>query len=217
MDIGDLIIILGPPGSGKGTQAEMLSEKMDYNHISTGEILRGEVANKTDIGQQASKYIERGSLVPDELIFDVIKNKLNSINPKNGFILDGFPRNIEQAEMLDDLNKKIDLVIYLNVPENILIDRVLGRRECVECGAIQDESLTEDGSCYVCGGKTVVRSDDDREIIKHRIEVYENETHPLKDYYDEKGLLVQVDGTGAPDEINNTIKDLITTRLYSRI
>ena len=204
------IVLLGAPGAGKGTQANKISHKFNVPHISTGDILRHEIKSSTELGNKISKYVEGGELVPDEFIIEIIKNKINSGQLENGFIMDGFPRNLKQAkmfsEMLDELGIKLDKVINIAVSEDEIINRLSNRRICSSCKSIY--SFNNDGKlekCPKCGGELLKRKDDSVEVIKNRLEVYETETRPLIDYYSDKGLLVNVDGSGRAEEITERI------------
>jgi adenylate kinase len=209
------IILLGAPGAGKGTQAGKISRKFNIPHISTGDILRHEIKNGTELGEKISKYVESGELVPDEFIIEIIKNKINSGQLKNGFIMDGFPRNLKQAkmfsEMLDELGIKLDKVINIVVSKDEIISRLNSRRICNSCKSIFSSN---DGSnklerCPKCGGELLKRKDDSTEVIKNRLEVYESETRPLIDFYSNKGLLVDVDGSGRAEDITERILKIL--------
>jgi len=199
------IIMLGPPGAGKGVQAERLAGKLNLTHISTGDILREAVKDETPIGKQAEGFMKRGELVPDSIILELLKKKLEK--EKRGFILDGFPRNLEQAEKLDEIlwekNKKIDMVFNLRVEEKTIIERLSGRLICSGCGRIYGKGdmtyLT--GICENCQTKLSRRDDDNPDTIKNRLKVYSECTHPLIEYYREKGVLHDIQGEGSPEEV----------------
>ncbi|MEZ0536785.1 adenylate kinase [Caldicellulosiruptoraceae bacterium PP1] len=207
------LIILGAPGAGKGTQAEFLSSKLNIPHISTGDILRENVKNQTELGLKAKEYMDKGLLVPDQLVIDLIKDRLSKDDCKNGFLLDGFPRTIKQAEaleeVLNELGMKIDKVLNIHVPDEKIITRMSGRRICKNCGAsfhtVYRPPKTE-GICDVCGGELYQRDDDKEETVLKRLEVYHNQTTPLIDFYTRKGLLVTAVGQ---EEIDDTKKQVL--------
>lgn len=191
------IIFFGAPGAGKGTQAEIVSKKLDIPTISTGNIIREAIKNGTQMGETAKSFIEAGKLVPDEVVIGIIKDRLDMDDCKNGFILDGFPRTIPQAEALDKMGVKIDVVLNIEVSDEDIITRMSGRRTCPKCGGtyhiVFNPTKTE-GICDNCGGELTIRKDDDPEVVKNRLEVYHNETEPLKAFYDGKGILKTVIG-----------------------
>lgn len=196
------IIMLGAPGAGKGTQAKMLAEKYGIPHISTGDIFRMNIKNNTELGQKAKGYMDAGQLVPDELVVDLVVDRIKNKDCMNGFILDGFPRTIPQAEALDyalnNQNEKIDYAINIDVPDANIIERMGGRRACVDCGAtyhIVNLPSKKEGICDVCGGALILRDDDKPETVKKRLEVYHEQTQPLIDYYNKKDVILTVDGT----------------------
>ncbi|MCM8770943.1 MAG: adenylate kinase [Candidatus Omnitrophica bacterium] len=204
------IILLGPPGAGKGTQAKNLSEILKIVHISTGDILREEVKNNTALGQQAKKYIDAGGLVPDDLVIQMLKTWLGR---KDGFILDGFPRNLNQAQaldkLLDEAGNKIDAVFYLDASEAVIIGRLSGRRICSQCQAIyhiQNMPPKIEGICDKCQGRLYQRSDDQEETIKRRLEVYLKETATLIDYYKRQGKLYYIN---ADRQAEGVIEDIL--------
>lgn len=187
------IIMLGPPGSGKGTQAEFLSEKYGIPQISTGAIIRGVIASGSDEGKRIKELIDKGMLLPDETVVSMVKNRLAEPDCKNGFILDGFPRTIEQAKALDKMGVKIDHVLSIELSDDEILERLSGRRECKVCRAsyhIEDHPPKKEGICDRCGGELITRDDDKPETIKNRLEVYHESTEPLKKYYEEAHLLV---------------------------
>lgn len=207
MSNGLNIIMLGAPGAGKGTQARQLSLKYNIPHISTGDILREAVKNRTPLGLKAKSYLDSGKLVPDDVIIDVVKERLERDDCKNGFILDGFPRTIAQAEALDSVKGNLK-VININVDEAELIKRLSGRRVCRKCGAnyhIIYSPPTNEGICNMCGGELYQRDDDTEDTIKARLEVYRNQTAPLIEYYRKKKMLYTVSGKGSVDDIFNEI------------
>lgn len=187
------IIMLGPPGAGKGTQAEFLSEKYGIPQISTGAIIRGVIASGSDEGKRIKELIDKGMLLPDETVVSMVKNRLAEPDCKNGFILDGFPRTIEQAKALDKMGVKIDHVLSIELSDDEILERLSGRRECKVCRAsyhIEDHPPKKEGICDRCGGELIMRDDDKPETIKNRLEVYHESTEPLKKYYEEAHLLV---------------------------
>lgn len=196
------IVLLGPPGSGKGTQAKMIAEKYSVVHISTGDILRENVRNETALGVEAKKFMEAGKLVPDSLLIDIIKDRLAKDDVTGGWMLDGYPRTMPQAEAMDkilpSLGQKIDVVLNIDVPDEELVKRVTGRRMC-NCGAtyhVQFNPPNVEGKCDACGADLYQRADDTEETVKERIQAYHAQTQPLIDYYDKKGLVVTVLGVG---------------------
>ena len=187
------IIMLGPPGAGKGTQAEFLSDKYGIPQISTGAIIRGVIASGSDEGKRIKELIDKGMLLPDETVVSMVKNRLAEPDCKNGFILDGFPRTIEQAKALDKMGVKIDHVLSIELSDDEILERLSGRRECKVCRAsyhIEDHPPKKEGICDRCGGELITRDDDKPETIKNRLEVYHESTEPLKKYYEEAHLLV---------------------------
>lgn len=207
------IILLGAPGAGKGTQAEYLSKRFSIPHISTGDILRENVKNETELGKKAKEYMDKGLLVPDEIVIEIVKDRISKEDCKNGFLLDGFPRTIAQAEALDkvlqDLGQKIDKVLNIEVPDEKILERMSGRRICKNCGAsfhVIYRPPQKEGVCDVCGGELYQREDDKEETVKKRLEVYHAQTQPLIDYYRAKGLLVVAYGQ---EEIADTTKEVL--------
>jgi len=191
------IIFFGAPGAGKGTQAEVVSQKLEIPTISTGAIIRAAIKNGTEMGKSAQSYIEKGALVPDEVVIGIIKDRLDEDDCKNGFILDGFPRTIPQAQALDKMGVKIDVVLELHVPDEEIVTRMSGRRVCAVCGATFHTKYNPpktEGVCDKCGKELTIRKDDEPSVVKSRLEVYHNETEPLKEYYDKKGLVKTVVG-----------------------
>lgn len=185
--------MLGPPGAGKGTQAEFLSERYKIPQISTGAIIRGVIASGSEEGKKIKELIDKGMLLPDETVVSMVKNRLSESDCKDGFILDGFPRTIEQAKALDAMGVEIDRVLSIELSDEEILKRLSGRRECKNCRAsyhIEDNPPKEEGVCSRCGGKLIVRDDDKPETIKNRLEVYHESTEPLKKFYEEAGLLV---------------------------
>ena len=198
------LIMLGAPGAGKGTQAQMLSERLDIPTISTGAIIRAAIKKGTETGKKASVLIDKGQLVPDEVVIDIVKERLLEDDCKNGFILDGFPRTIPQAEALDEMGVGIDKVLDIDVPDEAIISRLSGRRECPKCGSTYhvENNPTKDGiHCDKCGEELVSRKDDNPETIKARLEVYHKQTEPLINFYKNKGILIVAKGVGSVDAI----------------
>jgi adenylate kinase len=205
---GARVVLLGPPGAGKGTQAKLLQDKFGVCQISTGDILRKAVAEQTPLGKEASQYINRGALVPDSVIVDLVAARLQEKDCEKGFILDGFPRTIPQAKSLDAILKQrgigLNSVLSVQVPQDVVIERLAGRRTCRSCGALSHVTFSppkKAGICDRCGGELYQRDDDREETIAHRLKVYDDQTAPLLDYYRGQGLLREIDGVGAVDEI----------------
>lgn len=191
------LIFLGAPGAGKGTQAEKVSEKLNIPTISTGNIIREALKNETEMGLKAKSFIESGKLVPDEVVIGIIKDRLDKDDCKNGFILDGFPRTIPQAEALDEMGIKIDKVIDIEVSDEKIVDRMSGRRVCPDCGAsyhTEYKKPEKEGICNSCGASLIIRKDDKPEVVLDRLSVYHEQTEPLKEYYKAKGILNEVEG-----------------------
>jgi len=205
---GARVVLLGPPGAGKGTQAKLLEEKFAAPQISTGDILRKAVAEQSVLGKQASEYIRRGELVPDQLIIDLVAERLKEKDCEKGFVLDGFPRTIAQAQSLEDILKKMGLaltcVLSVQVPHELIVERLSGRRTCKGCGALYHvvfDPPKAAGTCNRCGGELFQRDDDREETISNRLRVYDNQTAPLGSYYRERGLLKSIDGVGKVEDI----------------
>lgn len=198
------LIFLGPPGAGKGTQAERIAAKEHIAHISTGDMLRAEMRNGTELGLKAKALIEKGELVPDEVIIGMVRNRILEPDCENGFLLDGFPRTVAQADALAEITD-IDFVIDVEVPSERLIDRIGGRRMCPDCGAAFHVSTYPQVNCDKCGGKLYIRDDDRPETVRNRLTVYEKQTKPLIDYYERKGILKIVDGDTGIDEVTEQI------------
>ena len=195
------LILLGPPGAGKGTQASGIVDKYNVPHISTGDIFRKNIKENTELGKKAKEYLDSGKLVPDELVVAIVEDRLKEDDTKKGFLLDGFPRTVFQAEALDkflqSIDSKIDAVVNIEVDKGILVGRAVGRRICKSCGAtfhIEFNPPKKSDICDVCGGELYQRSDDNEETVSKRIEVYLNETQPLIDYYKGQDILLTIDG-----------------------
>ncbi len=206
------LVLLGPPGAGKGTQARMLGERIHAPQIASGDLLREAVRDSTPLGVKARSYMDKGSLVPDELVLKLINSRLDQPDAKPGWILDGFPRSVPQAEalagMLQQRGETISKVVAINVPDDELVKRISGRRTCRNCNEMYQVSFdppAKPGLCNKCGGELYQREDDHEDTVRHRLQVYNNETRPLLDYYGKAGLLSEVDGIGRPEEILNRI------------
>ena len=210
------IILLGTPGGGKGTQAKKIVEKYGIPHIATGDILREAVAKGTELGKKAKEYMDRGELVPDEIVIGIVRERLKQPDCEKGFLLDGFPRTIKQAEALDEmlkeLGKDIDAVIYIDVPEEEIVKRITYRRTCRNCGAVYHLIYAppkEDNKCDKCGGELYQRDDDKEEVVRQRFKVYMENTAPLIEYYEKKGLLYRVDGTKSINEVFSQVDEIL--------
>lgn len=202
------IVFLGPPGAGKGTQAKILIEKYGIPQISTGDMLREHRAKGTELGKKAQEYMDKGQLVPDEIILGMVKERLAQSDCAKGFILDGFPRTVAQAEALDkilfEMNKKLDFALALVVPDELLVERLTGRRTCKNCGMmfhVKYKPPKVEGKCDACGGELYQRPDDNEETVRNRLKVYHESTAPLIDYYKKKGILKEIDGSKSIEEI----------------
>ncbi len=209
------LVLLGAPGAGKGTQAKKLIEKFGIPQISTGDLLRAAVGEGTELGKEAKSYMDKGELVPDRVVLGMVEERLSQDDCKNGYILDGFPRNTAQAEaldkMLDDLGMPLDAALNVDVPTEDLMKRLTGRRTCRECGQMYNIYFSppaEEGKCDKCGGELFQRDDDQEETISKRLEVYQEQTAPLIDYYGSRGILKTVKGTG---DINEIFANVIET------
>jgi adenylate kinase len=208
-----ILVFLGPPGAGKGTQAKLLSQRMGFLHIATGDLLREAVKNQTPLGKKAKEYMDRGELVPDELIVQLIEETM----PKDGnVILDGFPRTVNQAlaleEMLRVKGEKISKVLFFDVPDEVIIDRLSGRRVCSNCSAVYHVKYNPpkiEGVCDLCGGSLVQRDDDKEEVVKKRLEVYRTQTQPLIEFYQDRGIIYRLDAGKAVEELFEEVKGLV--------
>ena len=206
------LVLLGCPGVGKGTQAEGISKSFKIAHISTGNILRDEIKKNTYLGRKVENLVKKGNLVSDEIIIELIKNEISKHESSNGFVMDGFPRNLKQAkmfqDMLDMLNLKLDKVVNIFVEKDEIIRRLSSRMVCSNCNSvysIDDLKNMPDTKCSVCGGNLYKRKDDEKNIIEKRLELYETETRPLIDYYSKQNLLIDIDGNGSEDEVTERV------------
>ena len=210
------IIMLGAPGAGKGTQAKMIAEKCGIPHISTGDIFRANIKNGTELGAKAKEYMDKGLLVPDELVCDLVVDRIQQADCEKGYILDGFPRTIPQAEALENalnaIEQKLDYAIDIDVPDENIINRMSGRRACVGCGAtyhVLFNPTKVEGKCDVCGESLILRDDDKPETVNKRLDVYHTQTQPLIDFYTERKVLVEVDGTQSMDKVFDDIMKIL--------
>ncbi len=210
------IIMLGAPGAGKGTQAKMIADKYGVPHISTGDIFRANIKEGTELGKKAKTYMDQGLLVPDDLVVDLVVDRVKNDDCKSGYVLDGFPRTIPQAECLDkalaQMNDSMDYAINIDVPDENIITRMGGRRACVGCGAtyhVVNIPPKKEGICDRCGGELILRDDDKPETVKKRLDVYHEQTQPLIDYYTKKGIIKDVDGTKLMDDVFNAIVKIL--------
>ena len=202
------LILLGPPGAGKGTQAEILSERLGIDTISTGVMLRAAIREGTELGKLAESYINAGTLVPDEVVVGIVKERLNQEDCSKGFILDGFPRTTAQADALTQSGVEIDKVLSLEVSDETIIERLSGRRECKKCGTpyhVVYKPALPDNTCPACGGEIIQRADDNEETVKNRIHIYHEQTEPIKEYYEKQGKLVIAYGK---EELSDTTKEV---------
>lgn len=198
------LIFLGPPGAGKGTQAERIAERFQIAHLSTGDMLRAEIRNATPLGAAAKAYIDRGELVPDSVIIDMVRERIARDDCKNGFLLDGFPRTVVQAEALNAITD-IDYAVNIDVPSERLVARISGRRMCADCGAAYHVSMYAEPTCRKCSGKLYQRDDDREETVMNRLKVYTEKTAPLIAFYEAAGKLVTVDGDANVDTVTESI------------
>lgn len=210
------IIMLGAPGAGKGTQAKQIADKYQIPHISTGDIFRANIKNGTELGRKAKEYMDQGALVPDELTCDLVMDRIKQEDCKNGFVLDGFPRTIPQAEALDNalkgIGEKMDFAIDVDVPDENIVNRMGGRRACLNCGAtyhIVSIPTKVEGICDRCGSEVVLRDDDKPETVQKRLSVYHEQTQPLIDYYKKQGILKSVDGTVPMESVFSAIVEIL--------
>ena len=198
------LIFLGPPGAGKGTQAERIAERFQIAHLSTGDMLRAEIRNATPLGAAAKAYIDRGELVPDSVIIDMVRERIARDDCKNGFLLDGFPRTVVQAEALNAITD-VDYAVNIDVPNERLVARISGRRMCPDCGAAYHVSMYAEPTCRKCSGKLYQRDDDREETVMNRLKVYTEKTAPLIAFYEAAGKLVTVDGDANVDTVTESI------------
>ncbi len=212
------LILLGPPGSGKGTQGERLQEDFRLPYYATGDILRAAVRDGTELGQTAQEYMDRGDLVPDEVIIGVIGERVEGPEASDGFILDGFPRTVGQADALQEemegLGRSITAAVLIDVDDDEVVRRLGGRRTCAKNGHIfhvEFDPPKNEGVCDVCGARLIVRDDDKPDVIRHRLATYHEKTKPLVAFYEERGMLKRVDGTLKPEEVGNRIRALLAT------
>ena len=210
------IVMLGAPGAGKGTQAKMIASKYQVPHISTGDIFRANIKNGTELGKKAKEYMDQGLLVPDELTCDLVMDRISQDDCANGFVLDGFPRTIPQAEALDaaltKVGAKMDFAIDVDVPDSHIVNRMSGRRACLNCGATYHVVAIppkKEGICDTCGKELVLRDDDKPETVQKRLDVYHDQTQPLIDYYKNQGILKSVDGTVPMEEVFANIVEIL--------
>ncbi len=210
------IIMLGAPGAGKGTQAKQIAAKYEIPHISTGDIFRANIKNGTELGKKAKSYMDQGLLVPDELTCDLVVDRISQPDAAKGYVLDGFPRTIPQAEALTNAlnarNEKIDYAINVEVPDSNIVNRMSGRRACLGCGAtyhVEFNAPKKEGICDACGGELVLRDDDKPETVQKRLNVYHDQTQPLIEYYDKAGALAEVDGTQDIDVVFSDIVKIL--------
>jgi adenylate kinase len=212
------LVLLGPPGSGKGTQGERLQEDLRLPYYATGDILRAAVRDQTELGRTAKEYMDRGDLVPDEVIVGVIVERIDSVEALDGFILDGFPRTMPQAEALDaklgELGRGVTAVVLIDVSDDEVVRRLGGRRTCEEGGHVFHVEFNppkREGVCDIDGSPLVVRDDDEPEVIRNRLETYHAKTEPLVDYYDQRGVLRRIDGAAAQDEVTEQVRRTLAT------
>jgi adenylate kinase len=212
------LILFGPPGAGKGTQAERLRQDFQLPYIATGDMLRANVSEGSELGRRAKEFMDAGDLVPDELIVAMARERLTEDDAQDGFLLDGFPRTVPQAdalgEMLDGLSRRITAVLLIDVPQEEVVRRLSGRRMCVKSGHnyhVEFDPPKNEGTCDQDGSRLIQRDDDKPEVIEHRLSVYQEKTQPLVEYYDSRGLMRRIDGTRPPSEVHDHIRAVIAT------
>ena len=211
------LILLGPPGSGKGTQGERLRDDLELPYYATGDILRAAVREQTELGRKAKEYMDRGDLVPDEVIIGVIAERIGDHEAEDGFILDGFPRTVGQAEALeakmDELGRRLTAALLIEVDDDEVVRRLGGRRTCPNGHVyhVEFEPPEKEGVCDVCGEELMVRNDDKPDVIKHRLDQYREKTEPLVAYYEDRGVLERVDGSKEPDQVEQDVRALLAT------
>lgn len=215
------LILMGPPGAGKGTQAERLSKEFLIPHISTGDIFRKAIKEETELGRRLKEYLDSGALVPDDITIGIVKERIQNKDCEKGFMLDGFPRTVSQARALDEsmkeLKKELDRVIYISVSEETLVERLTGRKGCKKCGTVYHISFNpskNNSKCDLCDGELYQRSDDTLETVKNRFKVYLDNTRPLIEYYSQKGILEEVDGNKSVKEVYKNIKKIVGEARY---
>ncbi len=210
------LVLVGPPGAGKGTQASRISAEYGIPHIATGEMLREHVRQETELGQKAKRFMDRGELVPDELIIEMVRQRLVGPDGEEGFVLDGFPRTIPQAEaleeMLDELDKPLEVVVRMAIGEDEVVRRITGRRVCEDCGQVyhvEADPPQREGICDECGGSLYQREDDNEEVVRERLAAYREQTQDVLSFYEERGLLRDVDAEGEVDEVTERVFDVL--------
>lgn len=210
------IVLIGPPGAGKGTQAKLIIKNYSIPHLSTGDIFRKNISDGTELGIKAQRYIDKGNLVPDELTIEIVEVVLKQDKYQNGFLMDGFPRTVKQAEALDKIlnenNQKLDAVLLIDVPMDFILNRMTGRRVCLSCGASYHTEYNaphKDGICNLCSGNLIQRKDDSEDTVSDRLEVYTNMTKPLIQYYEMRNQLYRIDGTMSIDKVFENISNVL--------
>jgi adenylate kinase len=214
------LIIFGRQGAGKGTQASRLADHLGVPHISTGDMLRAAERDGTEFGRRAKEYMDRGELLPDDVMIGIVRERLDKADAVEGYILDGFPRTGPQAEALDDIaaERPVDVALHIDVPVDVVVDRISSRRVCSNCGAVYSTQAppSADWTCDVCGGEVVHRDDDTEDAVRRRLAIYDEETRPMLGFYERAGRLVTVDGVGDPDEVFDRLAAAIDARIDER-
>lgn len=214
------LVLLGRQGAGKGTQATRLAEHLDVPHISTGDMLRAAERDGTAFGRRAKEYMDRGELLPDDVMIGIVRERLDQADAADGYILDGFPRTEPQAEALDDIaaHRPLDVAVHLDVPVDVVVERISSRRVCADCATVYSTQAppSSNWTCDVCGGEVVQRDDDTEEAVRRRLDLYDEETRPLLGFYKRAGRLVTVDGVGEPDEVFDRLTAAIDARIGER-